>query len=109
MLMALCKPKMSATHSVVLFVHLKSKWLETKCFHGNGSVKTKLAQDPSCALDLSKYRVQILSIKGPLAMLVLLSLMLLLLQFMVQVSFLLVGQGRRPNFVSCWVEDGCAR
>jgi len=70
-LMAFCKPKTSASHSVVLFVHLNSKRLETKCFLCNGSVKTQMTPKPSSVLDTSKYKVHVLFVQGLLSTLVL--------------------------------------
>ena len=108
-LRAFCKSKMGASYSDVLFLHQKSKRLETKCFLFLGSIKTHLTVETSYVLDPSKYKAHKLSIQGPLVVLVLLTLLLLLFQSIVQVSFSPVWQGRRPNYVSGGVGISCAR
>lgn len=108
-LVSFYKPNMSSSYLAVLFVNSNSKQIQTKCFLCNRSIKTQLALEPSYILDLSKYKVHILFVQGLLAALVLLSLLLLLFQSTVQVSFFPIGQGRRPNYVSGGVGVGCAR
>lgn len=103
----LCKPKMISSYSAVLFVHSNSKWLETKWFLFLESIKTHITLETSCVFDLSIYKVHKSYIKGPLSTLVLLTLLLLLLKSMVQASFSLVGQGRKPNYVPSGVGIGC--
>lgn len=95
-LMDFRKPKTSASYLAVLFMHSNSKQLETKCFLFLGSIKTHSAPMPSYVLDPSKYKVHMPYVQGPLATLVVLTLLLLLLQCNVQVSFLSIGKGRSP-------------
>lgn len=102
--MALCKPKMSASYSAVLFVHSNSKKLEIKCFLCSGSIKTKPAPEPSYILEPSKYKVHISYVQALGT-----TLVLLLLLLTVQMPFLLVELGRSSNFVSGGTGDGCAR
>lgn len=97
-LMALCKPKMSASYYAVLFVHSNSKQLEIICFLCHGSTKTKRALDLSCVLESSKYNVQKSYVQGICSTLVLLLLLLLT----IHMSFSLVGLGRSSNCVSWW-------
>lgn len=111
-LMDFCKHNMSASYFATLFVHSNSKWLDTRCFLLQGSIKAHLTLDLSYLFDLSKYKVHNSFIHGLLDVLVLLLpslllLLLLLVQCVVQVSLSLVGKGRSPNYVSGGVGVDC--
>ena len=72
----------------------------------SGSVKKQLALEPFCVLDPSKYMYHMSFVQGPLATLVLLSL---LLQTTEQVSYSPIGHERILSYVSGGVGDGFAR
>lgn len=114
------KPTMSASYSTMVFIHSNSKWFDIKCFIFFVLIKTHCTLEPSYIFGSSKYMVDNSYVCGPfnvlallllLQPLVLLLLLLLLpvLQCVVEVSFPLVGKGRRPNCMCNGVGFGCAR